>query len=159
MKLRQASQDDARMLWEWANDPEVRRQAFGERVIPWDAHVPWFSEKLVDPRCRIYVVENESGEPVGQVRFDLGDDGTAMIDFSVQADARGRGYGSEGLRAAWDRAFAELDASTVVGLVKPANEPSLRAFQRAGFAEDGAELVGGQRAVRMVLARPASEER
>jgi RimJ/RimL family protein N-acetyltransferase len=157
--LRQAREADARTLWEWANDREVRSQSFDERPFPWDAHVSWLADKLASPRCRIYVVENESGEPVGQVRFDLQDDETAMIDFSVQADARGRGYGSEGLRIACHRAFADLAATSVVGLVKPANHASLRAFQRAGFDEDGVELVGSQRAMRMALARHASGDR
>ncbi|MBI4644486.1 MAG: UDP-2,4-diacetamido-2,4,6-trideoxy-beta-L-altropyranose hydrolase, partial [Deltaproteobacteria bacterium] len=54
--LRAAVKDDCRMLWEWANDPEVRKNSFSSDPIPWEQHVSWFESKLRDPGYLFFIV-------------------------------------------------------------------------------------------------------
>ena len=72
-----------------------------------------------------------------------------------EPDYRGKGYGSEALRLALRYAFDELNLERV-GLDVIANNPAaIRAYQRAGFRQEGvlrsAVLRDGQRHDRIVM--------
>ncbi|MGH9508910.1 MAG: UDP-2,4-diacetamido-2,4,6-trideoxy-beta-L-altropyranose hydrolase, partial [Terriglobales bacterium] len=51
LRLRRATEQDCRLLWEWANDPDTRANSFSSELIPWDDHQRWFRAKLSDPAC------------------------------------------------------------------------------------------------------------
>ena len=81
--LRRASLDDAELLFSWANDIDVRRNAFRQQEILWDEHVKWLKGKLQDENCRIYIgyitaetmadMTHMSEKPIGQIRLDSSD--------------------------------------------------------------------------------------
>src|SRR5690349_10145819 len=112
-ELRPAGEHDARLLWDWVNDPAVRASAFRGDVILWDDHVRWLRAKLASGACRIYVAE-DGGVPVAQVRFELDGKGGAEIDISVAAKARGRRIGSAVVAAGCVRVFAETGVHRVL---------------------------------------------
>lgn len=155
LKTRSASEHDCRRLWRWVNDPDVRRWSFDSDPIEWDAHVAWFREKRADPNCWLYVIVDETDEPFGLVRLDVGAEASAEVAVSIARDRRGRGYGAEALRLACARFFADSRARQVVAHIKPDNEPSIRAFEATGFTRQGTTQVKGQEALCMILAREA----
>ncbi len=59
LHLRRARADDIRILWEWANDSEVRAASFSSAPIPWETHVAWFTEKMAPARSLIFIAEDE----------------------------------------------------------------------------------------------------
>jgi RimJ/RimL family protein N-acetyltransferase len=134
--LRDATEDDARLLFEWVNDPVVRATSLSRAPVPWDTHVAWLQAKLADPQCRLWIVEDNAGEPLGQVRFDQ--HGTAAeISIGLSAEQRGRGLGPAAIDAAVRRFFAESDVSLVEARIRPDNAASITAFGDACF-----EFVG-----------------
>lgn len=153
VKIRKADDNDCLLLWEWANDPQVRQWSFDSQTITLEGHRQWFNGKLSDPNCYLYIVETDDHRPVGQVRFDLQGSETALIDFSVQATERGLGYGPSGLQEACRQLFKEHPVTQVMGLVKKSNSASLRAFERAGFHKDILDTKQPQTVVHMALAR------
>ena len=155
LKTRPATEHDCRLLWQWANDPDVRRWSFVSDSIEWDAHVAWFRRKRADPNCRMYVIMDQADEPIGLVRLDLDDDGSGEVDVSIAPDRRGRGYGTEALRLASARFFADADARRIVAYIKTDNGSSIHVFESAGFTHRGTTQVKGQDAVCMILPRPA----
>jgi UDP-2,4-diacetamido-2,4,6-trideoxy-beta-L-altropyranose hydrolase len=36
--LKRATQEDCRLIWKWANDPDVRAASFSSKPIPYDTH-------------------------------------------------------------------------------------------------------------------------
>ena len=123
--------DDVDQLWHWANDPAVRGHAFRSDPIPLEAHMRWFSERLNDARCRIYVARVGT-KPVGQVRLEVTGD-RAFVDISVDREWRGRGIGSRTLELALERFGAAWPGVDVVAQVKAGNTASQELFARAGF--------------------------
>lgn len=120
-------------VWEWANEAETRRQSFDPTPIPWDDHVRWFEGQLTRDDRRHYVARLD-GVAVGQIRFDL-DDQVATIGYGLDVAARGRGWGAPLLVAGARRLVADRPGTTsIVGLVKPENIASARAFDLAGYA-------------------------
>lgn len=149
IKVRSVTPADCRLLWEWANDPEVRAGAFTPEPIPWEEHVAWFQRKTSDPRCAIYVFTDPSDRPMGQVRFDLQPDGSAEVTVSVDRAQRGRGYGTEGVRLACEQILGRAEVGRLVAYIKPHNVASVRMFEHAAFVHEGRTGVKGQEAIQM----------
>lgn len=156
LSIRSVIDDDCRLIWEWSNDAEVRRWSFESDSIEWDTHVAWFKSRRGDPSYLMYVLADADGEPVGLVRFEVSGGG-GVVGISIAADHRGRGYAAEALRLACATFFAATDAAEVVAEIKPGNDASVRAFERAGFMHRGSAQVKGQDAIRMTILRAESE--
>jgi UDP-2,4-diacetamido-2,4,6-trideoxy-beta-L-altropyranose hydrolase len=149
--LRRAEAKDAGLLWEWANDVEVRAASFSSAPILWQNHMEWLGEKLRQEGCLLLVAENERGMPLGQIRFDPREDGDADVNITVAKQHRGCGVGKvlieEGVRERLENASCEK----IHAFVKPANIASARAFERAGFMLAGPEQKSGNEALHFVF--------
>ncbi len=130
MNLRPATMDDADLLFDWANDPDVRAASFNQEVIDRAKHSIWFWERL--PAGGFYIAEVDD-RPVGYARVEP----TGELSVSVDAPERGRGLGRQLIAAAAGRATGELGLSEVWARVKTENEASMVAFAAAGFVADG----------------------
>lgn len=144
LRIRPACKDDARMLFEWANDPIVRNSAYSTDFIPWETHLAWFDKKLNSPLSRIFIgyIDNT---PVGQVRFDFPPDkeSEAVIDVSVASGHRGMGIGSALLEAAIKKLRDSSKVSNLKAEVKKGNYASARIFVKNGFREKGKDKLKG----------------
>lgn len=132
LALRPAAADDARLIWEWRNDPTTRAMSFQTDPVPWETHRDWFDRSRANPARRLWIAESTS-EPVAMVRLDETGPGAGEISINVAPTARGRGVGPAALRLATDLALAPGGCSVVVARIKPANTASIRAFQQAGY--------------------------
>lgn len=155
LKIRSATDEDCRLLWEWVNDPEVRALAFESNPITWEAHIAWFRRKRFGENSYMYVVMDQDDCPIGQVRFDVQADGRAETDISIAREQCGRGYGVEALRIACAHLFRTAPVRWIVAHMKPDNAASIRAFEKAGFVHQGRESTKGVDAVKLMLVRPS----
>ena len=146
LELRPANATDALRLFEWANDPMVRAQAFNPEPIAWKGHQAWLVRKLASPGTRMFIAE-AAGKPIGQIRFDIEqepDGPIAHIDFSVGDGERGKGYGRALLHAGVNSFFFHVgSADAVLGITLPHNAASQRAFLAAGFSAYGIRQLHG----------------
>lgn len=154
VQLRPVDSGDCETLFAWANDPGTRAMSFSTAPIPWDTHTAWFSAKLADPSCRMYLACAESGEPVGHVRFDIEGD-HAVVSIVVAPDHRGFGIGKDVLNLGIRRLFDETDVCLIEAFVREANDPSLALFRRCGFGNEIQTAIRGCPAVRLLLGRPS----
>ena len=120
--LRQAKSDDARLLYEWRNDPETRAASFHQDEIPYEDHLAWFGKMMKDEN-RLQFILMDGDTPVGQIRLDLSPAGAketgsmtaaacieghknnsagqqceAEISYAAAPGQRGRGYGTALIR-------------------------------------------------------------
>jgi UDP-2,4-diacetamido-2,4,6-trideoxy-beta-L-altropyranose hydrolase len=152
LQLREATDADCKLLWEWANDPEIRAGAFSPGPIPWESHVQWFTARLADPGSVIYIAMDAEGATVGQVRYQL-HGSRAMLSVNLGRQFRGKGYARQVVHLANQRLFQVSDVRFIDAYVKPDNLPSLKTFSAAGFGREGITEVRGEKAVHFVLAR------
>ena len=134
--LRPVGDEDCRLLWEWANDPDVRAAAFSSESIPWEEHIKWFTHKLNDPHCFHFIALDDQDTPVGQARIDVHGE-EAEIDTSVDRQRRGCGFGSSLIETAVEKVFRITLVKVVHAYVKPQNKVSIHAFRKAGFQDSG----------------------
>jgi UDP-2,4-diacetamido-2,4,6-trideoxy-beta-L-altropyranose hydrolase len=149
VRLRRARADDIRLLWEWANDPEVRAASFSSAPIPWETHVAWFAEKVRQNRSLLFIAENEAGIAFGQIRFDL-KDREAELNLSLAKEKRGLGLAAPLIEAGVRELLAGAECERVHAFVKLQNAASARAFEKAGFVRVGVEQVRENSAVHFI---------
>ncbi|GGG25353.1 UDP-2,4-diacetamido-2,4,6-trideoxy-beta-L-altropyranose hydrolase [Pontibacter amylolyticus] len=149
--MRKATEDDLMLLFGWNNDSEVRKNSFNPKPIPLANHQAWFMARLKDEDTSIYIAES-AGEPAAQIRFSLSG-GTATISYLIAGGFRGKGLGHVVLLKGVEKLKQDHPRVTLVeGLVQRENNPSIKAFERAGFSygEPDPEHPG---AYRFVLGR------
>ena len=151
LKLRSACEGDCEQLWKWVNDPDVRTSAFRSDVILWEGHRQWFSGKLNDPACVQFIALDDRDTPVGQIRFDVRD-GEAEVDVSIDKDKRGLGYGAALIQIGVRELTRTVSVKAVHAFIKPGNEASIRAFQKAAFVEQGVTDVKGCPSIHLMAA-------
>ena len=144
LRLRRAVPEDMNLLWRWANDNQVRKNAFSQKSIEFDTHTKWFSEKLESDNCSMFIGINAEDIPVGQVRFDIAGN-SAEVDISVDHSFRNKGLGVELLRMGVTRLFLESPIEKVSATVKTDNISSRKMFEGAGFFCNGETEVKGCR--------------
>lgn len=156
--LRPLRNEDRRLLWQWANDLEVRAASFSADPISWETHTAWFDEKLRSAQGSaakniILIAEDEEANPVGQIRFDARPDGEWEVDVSLAKSMRGRGLGSDLIESGLRELAVRGGRTRVHALVKPENVASVRSFERAAFRNAGMHQVRGHNAVHLVYER------
>ena len=129
LTFRRADMTDCSLYWYWANDHEVRQNAFQSESISWEKHQLWFASRMADPGSVLLVFESRHG-PVGQVRLE-GDANQKVISYSISRQYRGNGLGT--------KMIAEVIASlppfsrSFLAEVKKDNKASVCIFEKLGF--------------------------
>ena len=155
IRFRSVCEEDCRLIWEWANEPNVRAVSFSTELIPWERHVQWFKSKLNDSDCIFYVAINEES-PIGQVRYDVNGN-ESVISISIDQKFRGQGYGSAIIQLTSRTLFDVSNVNVIRAYVKQGNEVSARAFVKAGFKNTGITMIGGHQALCFILQKDRSQ--
>ncbi|HEY9691119.1 MAG TPA: UDP-2,4-diacetamido-2,4,6-trideoxy-beta-L-altropyranose hydrolase [Oculatellaceae cyanobacterium] len=133
LRLRAICEDDCHLLWEWANDPEVRKASFNSDFIPWKQHINWFTDKLNDPNYYIFIAIDQKNQLIGQVRFHIFNHQQAEVGISVAAAHRGYGYSSILIKTAVEKFYKHTKIPTIHAYIKQHNYASIKAFEKANF--------------------------
>lgn len=132
---RHANNNDMEILFQWANDPITRANAFNSNLIELNEHINWFEEKLNNHgRSFIYIVHTISQMPIGQVRFEH-NDSLWEVHYALSPNARGNGLGSNLLSTGITKFLEDVSNPTIVGHVKQNNIASQKIFKKLGFTE------------------------
>lgn len=139
VRIRRASMEDARMLFEWRNDPETRKQSRTTNPVPWDGHVQWLQNSLKNSNRILGVAETGKGEPVGTVRADMREDGITEVSYTVAPAWRGKGM-SKPMVLEFVREY--LQGRSIAADIKKGHGPSesvARALGLSPFSETPSE--------------------
>ena len=130
--LKKVEQQDCDLLFKWANDDEVRKNAFNLGKIEYNNHLRWFNNKIKSKYVYIFILF-ENSLPIGQIRLELKDK-NAEIDYSIDLNHRAQGNGTIILNLFEDRIRAmSLEVNKLVGKVKYSNIPSQKAFEKSNY--------------------------
>ena len=137
----------------WINDFTASRNlAVAPLPLTMEAETAWFdgvTSSATDTSFTIY--ERAGGRPIGNTGLHGIDYRNRTAEFGIligEADARGRGFGTEATRLMLDYAFTALGLHNVMLRVYAYNLAGLRAYENAGYREFGrrreAILMGGR---------------
>ena len=86
-----ANTSHERLVFDWANDADVRQNAFTTNEIIWENHREWYKNLLADENRSLYIFYRNN-QPVGMIRYDM-EATIARISYSIASEYRHRGYG------------------------------------------------------------------
>ncbi|MBZ9631492.1 GNAT family N-acetyltransferase [Salegentibacter sp. LM13S] len=136
---RKAAFSDAKLLYNWVNDPTVRRNSLSTDIIIWEDHLNWFYNQLFNTQTllNIWVYKDV---PIGQSRLDY-INGDWLIDYSISKPYRGKGFGEKIIREIMNYKKSPLKAQ-----VRSDNIGSIKIFQKLGFiskniSEENSEII------------------
>ena len=127
IQLRPATKADARLLFDWRNDPMTRQNSIDTAEVAWDDHVRWLSACLADDDRRLFIAE-EGGRPVGTSRLDH-NAGRFALSWTVAPSQRGRGVGKAIVR----KTVADAGVPILFASIKAENVASARIAEACGF--------------------------
>jgi RimJ/RimL family protein N-acetyltransferase len=145
--LREWRESDFESYAEICADPDVMRYLNGSPLTRLDA---WRQMAFLIGHWHLrgyghWAVEGKaSGRLIGRLGF-LNPEGWPAfeIGWTLGKASWGKGYATEGARAALDYAFTELDRDHVISLIHPANRASIAVAERLGESYEGeTELMG-----------------
>ena len=146
--LRPATVDDARLIFEWANDSKVRENSFNTDDILWDDHLAWFNRTLADESTLLFILMKDDA-PVGQVRLANSD--KWQISYSIASVYRGQGYGKLILQLAENELVVEgHGGAKLYAEVKMDNIASQKIFTGLDYWMSESEHVGALAYVKIV---------
>lgn len=133
LTFRFATIGDAMIYFNWANNSLVRNFSYNKKPISLSDHLKWFEKKLGSPKHFFYLFETEAKKPVGQVRYEIGDDGVAVIGISVDEKYRGNKFASKMLILACEDFQKNNPSVPIHAYIMKENVASYKSFINAGF--------------------------
>lgn len=123
-----ATKNDAKLLYDWSNEPSVRSNSFNSEPIEWEDHVKWFNKKLESHTTKIFILY-QGITPLGQVRLDFVNR-CWEIAYSIDKNYRGKGLGKKIIEIAQSKIPQN---TTLKASVKNENIASIKVFKQLGF--------------------------
>jgi RimJ/RimL family protein N-acetyltransferase len=157
--LRPFRNDDLDAYAEIVADAEVVRYLADGK--PMDRSAAWRQMALIAGHWQLLgygmwaVEERESGAFVGRIGF-FNPEGWPGFELGWLLGRQwwGKGYATEGARAALDYGWRELGRDHVISLIRPENHPSIRVAERLGERLEGEVELFGSRALVYGIHRP-----
>lgn len=148
--LRSATEDDSETLFDWQQQPSVRRYSRNPVPPTRSEHEAWLAGVLNDADRQLYIIQRGSA-PVGMLRLDRRDNQRRSFEVSILVDASESG---QGIASAALRAIRRIEPiADIWAFVLSGNEASKRLFSRAGYA-----AVDTEWSVQRVDAYPLADE-
>jgi RimJ/RimL family protein N-acetyltransferase len=125
---------------EWANDADIMRLMDRANPVSAAEHEKWLASLSDRPDCQYFAIETLSGHHIGNVWLWAIDRRHRKAELRVvigDADARGKGFGSDAIDLACGYGFERLGLRRIYAFVLAINPPARRAFERAGFRLEG----------------------
>jgi RimJ/RimL family protein N-acetyltransferase len=127
---REVISSDAKLLFEWANNPVTRQASFHSDPIELEDHVNWLKNTINSVERKIYLI-SVLATPVAIVRFDKNE--KTVIGITVSPEYRGKGLAADIIQYGCQRYVYENREEEIYAYIKIENTASLKAFEKAGF--------------------------
>jgi UDP-2,4-diacetamido-2,4,6-trideoxy-beta-L-altropyranose hydrolase len=144
--LRRAKESDTKILFEWANDEEVRANSINSKKFTFQDHEAWFKKRINSADSVMYILE-VGNDPAAQIRFDYNDSEKVWeISYSVSRNFRGKGIG----KLLITEALNSFRHYPIVGYVKETNQRSQNIFNALGFKNVGMHQVKNVQLIKFI---------
>tara|TARA_B100000315_G_scaffold175348_1_gene163860 strand:+ start:841 stop:1314 length:474 start_codon:yes stop_codon:yes gene_type:complete len=131
LSLRKVIYTDESLLFNWANDPDVRKWSFSKNIISLDEHKIWFNKKLNDSNVLMLIFE-VNNTPTGMVRLEK-ENGEVVLNYLIASQSRGKGLASRMLKMAMNEVENHWQSFKVLAYTLPGNIASTKSLEKAGF--------------------------
>lgn len=132
--LRQADEKDMDLIFQWANEPAVRKNSFTTDMIAYEEHKEWYKNLLLNKNSKQYIYIDKN-QVIGQVRVVTNGE-QAEISYSVCIEKRCMGYAKVMLELLYKQVKQDFpQVKKLIAKVKPDNIASKKALMDMGYIE------------------------
>ena len=132
LSLRKVIKTDEILLFDWINDPDVRKWSFNKNSITLDVHKIWFKQKFDDVNVLMWIFEVNS-TPAGLVRLEK-DNSEVVLNYMIAFHSRGKGLASKMLKMAMNEIKNYWQNVKLLAYTLPENIASIESLKKAGFS-------------------------
>ena len=135
LSLRKVNKKDESLLFNWANDFDVRKWSFNKKRITLDRHKIWFKGKLSNKNVLIWILEYKN-MPAGMVRLEK-EGGSILLNYLIAPKYQGKKLATKMLNMAMEELNIYWKNVKVLAYTLPNNIASIKSLENAGFFFDG----------------------
>ena len=133
MSIRLARLEDSETILKWVNQSDSLRWKYRNNgKIKKNDHEKWLRKTLLNNNSRIWIIEDEKKNNIGQIRIDLIKK-LANIDIFVQTEFRSKGYALRSLKEAMKNFSDDFNSVKFLAIVNKKNFASANLFIKCGF--------------------------
>jgi aminoglycoside 6'-N-acetyltransferase len=138
IELQPLRDEDSDALFDWISDRKLVELSAVFRPVTREEHDAWFADVRAREDVVIFALREE-GRLVGTCQLLIeGDEAELRIRIGV-ADARGRGLGTDAVRALVAHGFDALALRRIWLQVFAVNARAIRSYEKAGFRRCGGD--------------------
>ncbi len=130
--LRPAAPEDCELVFGWRNLPEIVHLSSSRRKVSAVEHREWFNSVLIDQNRPMFLIE-ESGSPVGLIRFEINNCEEAEISVYLIPGKTGKGIGAFAILIGCDILSAKNSVKKIIAKIRNDNKRSIYVFSKCGF--------------------------
>ncbi len=86
--VRLAKDSDAKSLFDWRNNPNIRAASEQTKPLIWEDHIKWLTHTLQSDTQHVFIGEQD-GLPIGMVRFSV-EHHQALVSIALALGRRKR---------------------------------------------------------------------
>lgn len=138
--LRAIEKDDAALLYDLINDPEIERTVVGWSCpVSSEQQLNWIENNQKDSNSTIRFAIDAGAGIVGVCSISAIDfkNRTANLNIKLPKASRGHGYASRAVKLMIKYSFDELNLNCLTANVISDNAPSLKLWEKNHFTRDG----------------------
>jgi RimJ/RimL family protein N-acetyltransferase len=130
LKVREVTENDSELIFNWSNDPLVRSQSFKSNKIEFKNHENWLKEKLKNDNSLLLINQFKSNN-IGLVKFEVEKE-NCTVGLLLDKKYRGQGLSSLMLRISSAFYFHRF-LIPISAYIKESNIASIKSFEKAGY--------------------------
>ena len=138
LSFREVNKKDEQLLFEWRNDPDIRRWSFSNKQISFSDHQKYFKEKISDKKYLMWIFLYNK-DPCGLVRINI-ENGKEIINYLISSKYRGKKLASKMLVHARKKICNLFPKTAIYAYTLPDNVISAKSLLSAGFTLERLEI-------------------
>ena len=131
LSFRKVIKTDEILLFDWTNDPDVRRWSTNKKSITLDEHKVWFNQKINNENVFMWIFEDDKS-PVGIVRLEK-NNSEFILNYQIESKVRRKGLASQMLIIAMIKLRSLLLNASVLGYKFHENISSIKSMEKRGL--------------------------
>tara|TARA_Y100000766_G_scaffold247366_1_gene228456 strand:- start:3499 stop:4530 length:1032 start_codon:yes stop_codon:yes gene_type:complete len=131
VSFRKINKSDKRILFNWFNDEQTRKNSFVNKRVSYQEHSKWFNNNITNKFFLGYMFYFKNVK-AGFVRFTIYND-DATIGINLNPKFRGKKLSKIFLVQSTNDLFKRSSINNIIAHIKSDNIPSIKSFEGAGF--------------------------
>ena len=130
ISIHNISFDDCLLLYSWVNNEDsIKNKLTTSKKVLLNEHTKWFKDRIDDPNTFIWIIKDNYNNKIGQIRFQMSQDGFYDIDIYIIKTARRSGIASKAIKMAQ----VQANVYPLRAIIKKYNNKSYAYFISNGF--------------------------